>query len=133
MPATILNSVIQLHTMSYTYISRSIPCVDTPQYLRNALKSVGTSGACSWSIWQWSSQNAFPRKGVAVHTSGRPRLGISATQCWICKQHTIPDIYQYIIGASLSEPYINVLNASSVCLYVCTYIRTSYQKYVCVS
>ena len=117
-PATNLNSVIQPHTMSYTYIGRSIPCVDTPQYLRNALKSVGTSGACFWSIWQWSAQNAFPRKGVAVHTSGRPRLGMSATQCWIYKQHTIPDIYQYIIGASLSEPHINVLNASSVCLYV---------------
>ena len=37
----------------------------------------------------------------------------------------------YIIGASLSEPHINVLNASGVCMYVCMYIciRTSYRKF----
>ena len=33
------------------------------------------------------------------------------------------------IGASLSEPHINVLNTSSVCLYVCMY---SYVKYICI-
>ena len=27
-----------------------------------------------------------------------------------------------LIGASLSEPHINVLNASGVCMYVCMYV-----------
>ena len=36
-----------------------------------------------------------------------------------------------LIGASLSEPHINVLNVSSVCMYVCMCIciRTSYRKF----
>ena len=28
----------------------------------------------------------------------------------------------YLIGVSLSEPHINVLNASGVCMYVCMYL-----------
>ena len=31
-------------------------------------------------------------------------------------------VQAYIIGASLSEPHINELIASSVCMYVCMYI-----------
>ena len=30
--------------------------------------------------------------------------------------------HKILIGASLSEPHINVLNASDVCLYVCMYV-----------
>ena len=30
--------------------------------------------------------------------------------------------YRVIIRASLSEPHINVLNASVVCMYVCMYV-----------
>ena len=44
-----------------------------------------------------SGLHKMPFQCLAVHTSGRPRLGISATQCWICKQQTISDIYKYII------------------------------------
>ena len=56
---------------------------------------------------------------------------------------TIPTLFEYYLGchpyifltfltgASLSEPQINVLNASGVCRYVCMCIsiRTSYRKF----
>ena len=37
-----------------------------------------------------------------------------------------------MIGVSLSEPHINMLNVSGVCMYVCMYVcvHTSYRKYI---
>ena len=42
---------------------------------------------------------------------------------WSLKPHPVKTIYRVsIVGVSLSEPHINVLNTSSVCMYVCMYI-----------
>ena len=46
---------------------------------------------------------------------------------------SIKDLYyslKHLSWGSLSEPHINVLNTSGVCMYVC--IRTSCRKYICI-
>ena len=42
-------------------------------------------------------------------------IGVSFIPSFMLLRH-------YFIGASLSEPHINVLNASGLCIYVCAYV-----------
>ena len=56
------------------------PAWDTPQYLRKSRNPVGISGASASNSWQWARQKALSCSGAEVHTSGKFRTGISATQ-----------------------------------------------------
>ena len=47
-----------------------------------------------------------------------------------CVTSDTPRQQSKIIGVSLSEPHINVLNASGVCMYVCMYICMYVYMYV---
>ena len=67
-----------------------------------------------------------------ISTNTTPLTGLRE----IILQHSLvprPFRLQFLIsvfiGASLSEPHINVLNASGVCMYMYVCIRTSYRKF----
>ena len=55
----------------------------TPQNFKNSLRSVGTLVASFSSSSQCSTQNALPRLGDLVQTSGRFRAGNPAIVCYI--------------------------------------------------
>ena len=63
--------------------AQCLPAWDAPQYFRKSFKPVGTSGAWSCNSRQCSLQKAFPCSGEEVHTLGRLKFGIWATQFWM--------------------------------------------------